>query len=1088
MDCHEALMARRRKKTAKTKAQKSANTDKILPAIPPPEARLTAYIPPLSESSLPDQFESTIPGLPSVSTTLSEPRHDTEPDNGRPAASSQNQVQGGLNLLHEHSVVTNRGLGGLTLPSTTYRDNRHSYVSQRSELSGGPEEFLIPLAFDPNPPKQQSPRLSSQQSTPQPRPADEKRKEYFNRDGTIVATGSRSQGASPLIAPLDQARQPVELPSELPALRRPSDVPSRSTSRTTSPHVQPELRNPSVQLSPPPRNDSARNDRFKLQEAPRHKRQLSGRVTPQPDSTPNFGLQASPDIKEQEVVLDQGRITPRLSYDTSPAFTDGFNSPQQISNAARALQDLPKRGDSLESAKKTIPRKELNTPPASTQPPLKDLSNAIPTPRPPPLPPATDSAKANGGKVISAPISSPGSQSIYDTPNLLQGESTTSVDEKFVQPRAPPAPPSGHARNGSLNALQSEAQKSPKLPRYSAGGDFTLEEDISRILGFDEPTANESFLRRVSNSVRHGRSYSDKSGRFSRERWPRSPVVTAGGHEISSPITSSPEHREELAWFKNELRRERQKNLEREKKISELEAQINATTDISQVNVELKEKRSTIVVLDTQKEVVVRELEVLTEHIANTKQNGEPLDMSQMQTAVLRDLAEALEKLKQSFTPQIETLVQQRNDLLEEVATLNQNKDKSFQEFEQLSNKNAQLAEFNNQLVDQIQNIYKTNRGPGMEDLKPDGLGIYSHQKDKSQLFVEGRDVRLPMSAQAPIFDPVATYETGEAGAIHSVGGAEVVEMKKGAVAKRFDWRKGQKMAKGLTKGVKGAFASAQQNYGRDMQFAETGAYGGPPQLGQEYGNTPRYDNNEPYKQGWFGSGTNARPPPGKNGLYANSANTSTPSLLANVPPTSLALFGTELEARVDFEKTNIPGIVKRCIAEVEARGMDVEGIYRKSGGNSQVQQVKEGFERQPSDYDISDTDLDIHAITSGLKQYFRKLPTPLITYDVYDTLIELTKIPEGPNQKQERIDGLREALQELPKVHYEILEYLMAHLAKVVVLEKENLMTPMNVAVVFAPTIMRPESVARELSDTRAKNEVVMWLVQDGEAVFRKS
>ena len=66
---------------------------------------------------------------------------------------------------------------------------------------------------------------------------------------------------------------------------------------------------------------------------------------------------------------------------------------------------------------------------------------------------------------------------------------------------------------------------------------------------------------------------------------------------------------------------------------------------------------------------------------------------------------------------------------------------------------------------------------------------------------------------------------------------------------------------------------------------------------------------------------------------------------------------------------------------------MDVEGIYRKSGGNSQIQQVKEGFERS-NDFDISDPDLDINTVTSTLKQYFRRLPTPLITFPVYDLLL----------------------------------------------------------------------------------------------------
>ena len=160
---------------------------------------------------------------------------------------------------------------------------------------------------------------------------------------------------------------------------------------------------------------------------------------------------------------------------------------------------------------------------------------------------------------------------------------------------------------------------------------------------------------------------------------------------------------------------------------------------------------------------------------------------------------------------------------------------------------------------------------------------------------------------------------------------------------------------------------------------------------------------------------------------------------------------------------------------------MDVEGIYRKSGGNSQVQQVREGFERSPTDCDISDPDLDIHAVTSGLKQYFRRLPSPLITYEVYDKLLETTQIPD----KESRIEAMTRAVESLPKVHYEVLEFLVRHLSRVVEFEKENLMTSMNVAVVFAPTIMRPMSLERELSDTKMKNEVVQWLVEEVDVVF---
>ena len=159
---------------------------------------------------------------------------------------------------------------------------------------------------------------------------------------------------------------------------------------------------------------------------------------------------------------------------------------------------------------------------------------------------------------------------------------------------------------------------------------------------------------------------------------------------------------------------------------------------------------------------------------------------------------------------------------------------------------------------------------------------------------------------------------------------------------------------------------------------------------------------------------------------------------------------------------------------------MDAEGIYRKSGGNSQVQAIREGFERSP-DYDISDPDLDIHAVTSALKQYFRNLPTPLITYYVYDRLINAC----GVTPQSTRIDLMHQGLQELPRVHRDVLEFLVFHLKRVVDREKENLMTPMNISVVFAPTIMRAESLSREMTDVQKKNEAVQFLVENCQEIF---
>jgi hypothetical protein len=176
--------------------------------------------------------------------------------------------------------------------------------------------------------------------------------------------------------------------------------------------------------------------------------------------------------------------------------------------------------------------------------------------------------------------------------------------------------------------------------------------------------------------------------------------------------------------------------------------------------------------------------------------------------------------------------------------------------------------------------------------------------------------------------------------------------------------------------------------------------------------------------------------------------------------------------------------------------GMDIEGIYRKSGGNSQIQTIKEGFERN-NDYDISDPDLDINAVTSTLKQYFRKLPTPLITYEVYDRLLETSPSPSqeidashpahpaNPNNHNYRVSAMRSAINELPAHHRDTLEVLVFHLARVVEQQNDNLMTSTNVAVVFAPTVMRPESLTREMQDTQAKNGAVQFLIENCQAIF---
>jgi hypothetical protein len=72
-----------------------------------------------------------------------------------------------------------------------------------------------------------------------------------------------------------------------------------------------------------------------------------------------------------------------------------------------------------------------------------------------------------------------------------------------------------------------------------------------------------------------------------------------------------------------------------------------------------------------------------------------------------------------------------------------------------------------------------------------------------------------------------------------------------------------------------------------------------------------------------------------------------------------------------------------------------------------------------------------------------------------------------------------------MPQRHRDTVEFLMFHLARVAQRERENLMSPKNLAVVFAPTIMRDTSLEREMTDMHAKNIAVQFIIENSNAIF---
>ncbi|KAI4885741.1 hypothetical protein NFI96_000240 [Prochilodus magdalenae] len=198
-------------------------------------------------------------------------------------------------------------------------------------------------------------------------------------------------------------------------------------------------------------------------------------------------------------------------------------------------------------------------------------------------------------------------------------------------------------------------------------------------------------------------------------------------------------------------------------------------------------------------------------------------------------------------------------------------------------------------------------------------------------------------------------------------------------------------------------------------------------------------------------------------------------------------VFSCDLTTLVKAHNTPRPMVLDMCIREIEQRGLKSEGLYRVSGFTEHIEEVRLAFDRDGEKADISATAYpDINTITGALKLYLRDLPIPVITYDVYSKFIQAAKI----NDPDARLEAVHDGLLQLPPAHYETLRYLMTHLKRVTMYEKDNLMNAENLGIVFGG--LKSEMAERyqwwRSLTNRTKNSIYKETIVPQEAEIREA
>lgn len=190
-------------------------------------------------------------------------------------------------------------------------------------------------------------------------------------------------------------------------------------------------------------------------------------------------------------------------------------------------------------------------------------------------------------------------------------------------------------------------------------------------------------------------------------------------------------------------------------------------------------------------------------------------------------------------------------------------------------------------------------------------------------------------------------------------------------------------------------------------------------------------------------------------------------------------VFGVDLDALLTRERSIVPRVVVR-LSEFLLRGdrLRTTGVFRLSGSLARLNTIKLLLDAG-HDVDLEQVEgLDEMCAAAILKAYFRELPDALLTGNLYDGFLAIS----GSADSAIGTDEMTSLLRLLPTSNKVLLFYLLAFLMKVTQFQEENKMTVSNLAIVWAPNLLRSSSVeaAEEAQFSGAITKVMRFLLDN--------
>ncbi|CCF43805.1 RhoGAP domain-containing protein [Colletotrichum higginsianum] len=189
-----------------------------------------------------------------------------------------------------------------------------------------------------------------------------------------------------------------------------------------------------------------------------------------------------------------------------------------------------------------------------------------------------------------------------------------------------------------------------------------------------------------------------------------------------------------------------------------------------------------------------------------------------------------------------------------------------------------------------------------------------------------------------------------------------------------------------------------------------------------------------------------------------------------------------------------VPIVVAKCGVFLKEKATAVEGIFRLSGSEKRIKELKQIFD-SPDRYGkgLVWDNYTVHDAANVLRRYLNDLPEPVVPLDLYEKFREPLRgatrqavgDAEGPQfvenfDEQAAIVKYQKLITELPPLNRQLLLYILDLLAVFAAKSEENRMNSQNLAAIFQPGMLSHPQHAMAPEEYRLNQCVLIFLIEN--------